>query len=119
MYGIFFLQSSERPEFPQWWNRCVNLSHLMITVSCSSNCYIYFIKYSRRQGDRDRRGRLVSKFRIFANSLPLGGGGATADSYLTANSLPLLTNNSLSVSPAVTSFTKISTSPSPSRRING
>ena len=38
-------QDTKRPPFPDIVNMLINLSHLMITVCCSSNFYIYFVKY--------------------------------------------------------------------------
>ena len=47
---------------PGWVTKFVNLSHLMITLSCSSNFYIYLVKYGGRKALNKRQ--LVFKFKL-------------------------------------------------------
>ena len=42
------LQSSSSPLWPAWVDTVTGLSHLTLTVSCSSSFYIYFALYGTR-----------------------------------------------------------------------
>ena len=60
---IFFTQV--KPAFPDWVTKFVNVSHLMITFSCSSNFYIYFVKYGGRKALRAQR-QIIFKFKFMS-----------------------------------------------------
>jgi len=84
MVATYLLQGNEKVQFPRWVMKFANLSHLMITLSCSSNFYIYFVKYGGRKafqrfslgggcsgrGEGGGGGGLDS---TFYNSLRIGG----------------------------------------------
>ena len=57
-------QGNEAERLPGWVSKFVNLSHLMITFSCSSNFYIYFVKYGGRKALNKRQ--LVFKFKFMS-----------------------------------------------------
>ena len=105
---FLFLQGSEKPDFPYWVAKFANLSHLMITFSCSSNFYIYFVKYGGRKALNKRQ--LVFKFKFmspsetsppqlscFNNSLPPSS--VASQTQPSASALRLTRSPSISPSP--------------------